>query len=525
MLFNSFGKRFLYRSSKVLANRLNFVACRSMSKAVQPADKDYSIKPTDETKQFSKAPIMKNFGELEYGEIPEPLKYIRPFDQTTLGNGIRVCTERFDSPLAGVGVFVKAGSRYERLDANGSAFMLERLLLRGTENRTGSELVREIENIGAEFESRTRREIASHTIKVFKNDVGKAVEILGDMVSSPLLNENAFEAEREVVSQIHENNHQEYERTTLQACHYNAYREHMIGQPSRGDRDNLPSLTVDQVRDFHASTYTGDNIVIVGSGNVAHEELVDLVETHFSGVPKSSGSATPNTEKPVYTPALLFMRDDEMVNSNVGVFYDAPSIRDPDYYAFELLKRVFGTFRIEKNAEHLNDVLKQYNSLHALLGDLPDVTRHDSHYFAYSDCGIFGNYFFGNEIFTRQMTYCGMLMNTIYGHFMNEVEVYRARNRYYNELMAKTGVVDTLHDIGSQVTHLGRRVPRSEVAKRIAYFDAFHMKNLCYEWFYDAEPSITNWGPIEGTSSLGTYKYYKGHTMSTVTNAHHGLYY
>jgi hypothetical protein len=29
--------------------------------------------------QFSKAPIMKNFGELPAGEIPESLKYNRPF--------------------------------------------------------------------------------------------------------------------------------------------------------------------------------------------------------------------------------------------------------------------------------------------------------------------------------------------------------------------------------------------------------------------------------------------------------------
>jgi hypothetical protein len=29
--------------------------------------------------QFSKAPIMANFGELPFGEIPEPLKYVRPF--------------------------------------------------------------------------------------------------------------------------------------------------------------------------------------------------------------------------------------------------------------------------------------------------------------------------------------------------------------------------------------------------------------------------------------------------------------
>jgi len=73
--------------------------------------------------------------------------------------------------------------------------------------------------------------------------------------------------------------------------------------------------------------------------------------------------------------------------------------------------------------------------MHSLLGDLPDVTMASSHYFAYSDSAIFGNYFFGNEVFTRQMNYCGVCLPTIYSHVINEVEVIRGRNHLYNELM------------------------------------------------------------------------------------------
>lgn len=65
---------------------------------------------------------------------------------------------------------------------------------------------------------------------------------------------------------------------------------------------------------------------------------------------------TSGAEKPIYIPAILFIRDDEMINSNVGIFYDAPSVKDKDYYAFLLLKHLFGTFRIDENAGHLNDV-------------------------------------------------------------------------------------------------------------------------------------------------------------------------
>ena len=40
-----------------------------------------------------------------------------------------------------------------------------------------------------------------------------------------------------------------------------------------------------------------------------------------------------------------------------------------------LLQRIFGNFQIDKHASHINDVKKQYNSMHAMLGDLVDVTR------------------------------------------------------------------------------------------------------------------------------------------------------
>ncbi len=72
--------------------------------------------------------------------------------------------------------------------------------------------------------------------------------------------------------------------------------------------------------------------------------------------------------------------------------------------------------------------------------------------------------------------------------------------------------------------YLNRRVPRTEIAKRVAYIDNYHIKHVCNEWFYDAEPSFTNWGPIEGVSQVGSYKYFKVNTMATVTNMHHSLF-
>jgi predicted Zn-dependent peptidase len=90
--------------------------------------------------QFSKAPIMKNYGELPFGEIPEPLKRVNEFRVTTASNGIRVATETTNSQLGGVGVFINSGSRYETLENSGTAFLLERMRRHGTERRSATQL-------------------------------------------------------------------------------------------------------------------------------------------------------------------------------------------------------------------------------------------------------------------------------------------------------------------------------------------------------------------------------------------------
>lgn len=60
----------------------------------------------------------------------------------------------------------------------------------------------------------------------------------------------------------------------------------MLGQPKKGDRDNVQSINADVVRDFHTTNYFGDNLVVVGTGNINHDEFVNSVNQHFASLPK-----------------------------------------------------------------------------------------------------------------------------------------------------------------------------------------------------------------------------------------------
>lgn len=423
-----------------------------------------------------------------------------------------------------VGVYVGSGSRNETLQTTGTSYLLQRMALRGTTSRSKTDLAEDIENMGARYTAESEREWTSYGMHCFSGDASRAVSLLGDVLCNGAFNAAEFELVKDEVSNEHENNHTRFHETTIENVHFNSFREHMLGQPIKGDRDLTQSISLDNLRDYHTANYFGDNITVVATGNVNHQQIVDAVQQHFSSLPKTTNVPAVNTEKPIYIPGLLMIRDDEMYNSNVGVFYDAPSARDEDYYSFLLLKNMFGSYRIDKNAEHLNDCHKQYNSMHAMLGYLPDVTRAQSHYFAYSDAGIFGNYFFGNEIFTRQMNFCGVHMPTIYAHYVTDVEVIRGRAALFNELLTNESPEGINREIGQQLMSVGRRVPRSEVGKRVANIDNHILKGVANKWFYDAEPCFTNWGAIESTSHVASYKYFKINTMSTVTNAHQSLY-
>jgi processing peptidase subunit beta len=226
---------------------------------------------------------------------------------------------------------------------------------RGTTSRSKTEFSEDIESMGARYTGKSEREFTKFGISCFEADVGRSVGVLGDMLCNSAFNTAEFELLKEEVSQEHEDNHNRHQETTLENCHFNSFREHMLGQPIKGDRDLTQSITLDSLREFHAANYYGDNITIVATGNVSHEQVVEAVEQHFNSLPKSTNVTAVNTEKPIYIPGLLMIRDDEMYNSNIGVFYDAPSARDEDYYSFRLLQNLFGTYRIDKNAEHLND--------------------------------------------------------------------------------------------------------------------------------------------------------------------------
>lgn len=56
----------------------------------------------------------------------------------------------------------------------------------------------------------------------------------------------------------------------MEYVYSNIYQDHMMGMPILGGIDNIYKITRNMVTDFHTRNYFGENLVIVGTGNVDH---------------------------------------------------------------------------------------------------------------------------------------------------------------------------------------------------------------------------------------------------------------
>lgn len=119
----------------------------------------------------------------------------------------------------------------------------------------------------------------------------------------------------------------------------------MMGLPILGVIDNIYKISRDMIVEYHQRMYYGENMTVVGTGAIDHQQLVDQVEQHFGRLQRTNGGIELlNMDTPKFNPGLLYVRDDQMQNQSLGVFFDAPSWRDPDFFACLLLQRIFGNF-------------------------------------------------------------------------------------------------------------------------------------------------------------------------------------
>lgn len=450
----------------------------------------FALDPTGDFSQFTKANLVAH-GELEDGVIPEALKYSRPTKHTTLSNGIQVITEAWDTPGAHLAVYVKVGVRNESFALNGINHFTTQLKLKGTENRSVLQLNTQLDDTGSRLTATADREVTVFEIGTLKENVGAAFGILADVFTNKKFSKGVIEEQREF--ELHNLRAKDPKEVVMNNLFYTAFRDHMISQPIKGNDQSLTRFKLEDIQKHIADHFVGSRIVVVGTGNVNHQQVADLAAQHFSSLPATGGEIR-GEDTPLFTGSQVQIRDDDVDMTHCGIGVLAPGWNNEDFFAFQLLQRLLGDYVPERDSI-INHPHLQYNYIHRFFGEMEDFGGHQARYFPLSDVGLFTNYAFSLDMGSIWLPRSILNAQKRYTNIVMESEMYRARNTLYNDLLTTETRQSVAQEIALQQLFAHRRIPRSEIAKRISVMDPRYLESTFEKWLWDIELALSYYGP------------------------------
>lgn len=183
-------------------------------------------------------------------------------------------------PIVSVGIAVRYGGVNEPLSEKGIAHFIEHMLYKGTKNRTSKQISQEIEKNGGVMNGFTEEQMTAFWCKMPSDKLNIALDVLSDMVKSPLFDAKELEKERKVIFEemkIYHDNPSHYVFDKIQSFLY----ENPLGTPLIGTHESMNSIDRKKMLKKFREVYNPGNMILCVVGQADFAELVKFVEKNF----------------------------------------------------------------------------------------------------------------------------------------------------------------------------------------------------------------------------------------------------
>ena len=368
-----------------------------------------------------------------------------PYRMTTLRNGLKIVMRPMEHVAsASIGIWVRAGGRYEAAQLAGSSHFLEHLLFKGTQTRSCKQLTRAIEGIGGSLNGFTAEEFTCYMAKVPARYLDRAVTVLSDMVLHPTLRGADIERERDVILE----EIRMYEDAPAQYIHevFNQmlWPKHQLGNLLSGTTTTIQRITRPTLVDYWKRFYHPRNILVACAGAFDPARVEARLAQAFARAPRGSLKTFAPAPRPQRGPQVrLIQKPTEQTHLCLGT--PAPARAHPQRFALELLHVLLGA----------NMSSRLFHEVREKRGLVYEI---DTHIKRYHDAGAFVIYA-GCDAKKLPLTLQTVLaeLSRIKRQPVRESELRHAKEFYGGQLVM--GLEDTMEQmswIGEQAVTVGR---------------------------------------------------------------------
>lgn len=182
-------------------------------------------------------------------------------------------------------VMVKTGSRYEELSSYGVAHFLEHMVFKGTKKFPNTKIISErIDSIGAQFNAFTSEEMTAFYIRSASKDIDISIEMLGQLTTQTLLNEEEIEREKGVILEemhMYEDQPAQYNMILFNEMFYKGSG---LAHSVLGTKEVIKNMKRAQFLEYIKNWYKPQNMLIVVAGKkeaVMDKNLEGKIENNF----------------------------------------------------------------------------------------------------------------------------------------------------------------------------------------------------------------------------------------------------
>jgi predicted Zn-dependent peptidase len=292
---------------------------------------------------------------------------------TLLDSGLTVATEHVPGTRSvAAGVWVGVGARDEPTSLSGASHFLEHLLFKGTAQRSARDISQTIDRHGGDINAFTTKEYTAYYCRLPARHASTAIELLGDVVTSPALRDTDVETERHVILEEIAMDDDSPDDVAHRVFGEQIFPDHPLGLDTAGSPDTVRAIKPGDVRSFFAQRYTAGSMFVSVAGPLDHDGMLALVRPAFDRVCPGDGRS-PRQPPGVVAGNEAVADDTEQVQLVIGG--RAFDRADPDREALDVVNHVLGGGLSSRLFEEIRERRGLVYSVYSSLA-------------LYSDCGV-----------------------------------------------------------------------------------------------------------------------------------------
>lgn len=239
-------------------------------------------------------------------------------------------------------VLIKTGSRYETNKNQGTAHFIEHLLFKGTKKRPNSlAITKELDGVGAEYNAFTAKDRTGFYIKIAKEHLELALDILSDMLFNSKFDAKEIKKERGVILEeinMYFDNPLMFIDSLLESS---VYQGHDLGRLVSGRKEVVRKISRTEILKFYKKYYIPKDLIIGLSGNFNKKSSVNLIKKYF----KITNFDIKNNfrvfkSKQTKPRVVIYNKSTDQVQTAIG--FKGVSYKDNDFYSLKLLSLILG---------------------------------------------------------------------------------------------------------------------------------------------------------------------------------------